>query len=237
MGHDSAEFVSDWRLQHSQALTNTQLAVAQLSSVAQRNVLEQESASGVEGNGLPAMIGLAKGKLLEPIDDESHSGFEFHPNTVWDSTVNVGRGLSFGVSDWIANEISPGSSSTVPDNAIQQDVGKGAIVATGAVAAAAIVAPGVMATDLGSASEVAGSFVKAAAATAPSTAGASDVVAATINIARDTEPGMVMDYLRAVTEVYGMRVATMAQAQGLIEEYPYLAEKFITTYRGISGAP
>lgn len=47
----------------------------------------------------------------------------FHPETILPSVVNIGRGASYGLSDDIANFLSPGASCTVPENVVQQFVG------------------------------------------------------------------------------------------------------------------
>jgi RHS repeat-associated protein len=54
-------------------------------------------------------------------------GFHFDPGAAANATVNIGRGASFGLSDRIANLISPGASCTVEQNAIDQVIGAGAI--------------------------------------------------------------------------------------------------------------
>jgi len=47
----------------------------------------------------------------------------FDPGAGANAIVNVGRGASFGLSDQIANWISPGASCTVPQNSIDQFIG------------------------------------------------------------------------------------------------------------------
>jgi RHS repeat-associated protein len=47
----------------------------------------------------------------------------FHPMAALDALVNIGRGASFGLSDTIANWISPGASCTVPQNSLDQFLG------------------------------------------------------------------------------------------------------------------
>jgi RHS repeat-associated protein len=89
----------------------------------------------------------------DPIDNGDPSGdfcignycLGFHPGTIPNSIVNLGRGFSFGLSDKIANWISPGASCTVGQNTAQQLVGNAAtVVATlgwGTAADAAGAAP------------------------------------------------------------------------------------------------
>jgi hypothetical protein len=50
-----------------------------------------------------------------------------------DALVNIGRGASFGLSDTIANWISPGASCTVPQNSLDQFLGSQATGLVGAV--------------------------------------------------------------------------------------------------------
>jgi hypothetical protein len=70
----------------------------------------------------------------DPIDSGDPSGLDhcipftnvcvgFHPGTIPGSIVNLGRGMSFGLSDRISNWISPGASCTVGQNSAQQFVG------------------------------------------------------------------------------------------------------------------
>ncbi len=57
--------------------------------------------------------------------------FRFDPGAGANAVVNIGRGASFGVSDQIANDISPGASCTVPQNGIDFAIGAvGITVAT-----------------------------------------------------------------------------------------------------------
>jgi RHS repeat-associated protein len=70
----------------------------------------------------------------DPIDNSDPSGqlclgnycLGFHPGTIPGSITNIGRGMSFGLSDTIANWISPGASCTVAQNSAQQLVGAAA---------------------------------------------------------------------------------------------------------------
>ncbi|WP_297776494.1 RHS repeat-associated core domain-containing protein [Mycobacterium sp.] len=81
----------------------------------------------------------------DPIDGSDPSGLfcigplcvGFHPGTIPNSVVNIFRGASFGITDRIANWISPGASCTVPQNYAQQLVGFAAtVVATYGLGAA-----------------------------------------------------------------------------------------------------
>ncbi len=57
--------------------------------------------------------------------------FRFDPGAGANAIVNIGRGASFGLSDKIANWISPGASCTVPQNGIDYGIGAtGITVAT-----------------------------------------------------------------------------------------------------------
>jgi len=47
----------------------------------------------------------------------------FDPRAGLDAIVNIGRGASFGLTDKIANWISPGASCTVAQNGIDQAIG------------------------------------------------------------------------------------------------------------------
>ena len=49
---------------------------------------------------------------------------EFHWMAGLDAAVNIGRGASFGLSNDIANAISPGASCTVPGNSLDQFLGE-----------------------------------------------------------------------------------------------------------------
>jgi hypothetical protein len=49
--------------------------------------------------------------------------FRFDPGAAATATVNIGRGASFGLSDRIANWISPGASCTVSQNRFDQFLG------------------------------------------------------------------------------------------------------------------
>lgn len=59
----------------------------------------------------------------------------FDPTASLDAAVNFGRGASFGLSDTVANWISPGASCTVPGNPVDQALGN---VATTVVAGEAL---------------------------------------------------------------------------------------------------
>ena len=52
--------------------------------------------------------------------------FRFDPGAAANATVNIGRGASFGLSDKIANWISPGASCTVAGNGIDEAIGAAA---------------------------------------------------------------------------------------------------------------
>jgi hypothetical protein len=52
----------------------------------------------------------------------------FDPGAAANATVNIGRGASFGLSDTIANWISPGASCTVAQNGFDEDLGSAATV-------------------------------------------------------------------------------------------------------------
>jgi len=58
----------------------------------------------------------------------SSIGFRFDPGAGANATVNIGRGASFGLSDRIANFLSPGASCTVPQNRLDQSIGAAATV-------------------------------------------------------------------------------------------------------------
>ena len=53
--------------------------------------------------------------------------FRFDPGAGANATVNIGRGASFGLSDDVANAISPGASCTVAGNGIDEVIGAAAI--------------------------------------------------------------------------------------------------------------
>jgi hypothetical protein len=55
----------------------------------------------------------------------------FDPGAAANATVNIGRGASFGLSDTIANWLSPGASCTVPQNGVDQFIGGAATAVTG----------------------------------------------------------------------------------------------------------
>jgi hypothetical protein len=54
----------------------------------------------------------------------STPSFKFNPGAAANATVNIGRGASFGLSDTIANWISPGASCTVAQNGLDQAPGQ-----------------------------------------------------------------------------------------------------------------
>ena len=60
--------------------------------------------------------------------DTSTVSFRFDPGATANTTVNIGRGASFGLSDTIANWISPGASCTVAQNGIDEDIGSAATI-------------------------------------------------------------------------------------------------------------
>jgi hypothetical protein len=63
---------------------------------------------------------------------------EFNPRDGLNSIVNIGRGASGGLTDTVANKLSPGASSTVEQNRVQQGIGfAGSLVATGGAYAGA----------------------------------------------------------------------------------------------------
>jgi hypothetical protein len=83
----------------------------------------------------------------DPIDASDPTGqlcafgycLGFHPMAGADALVNIGRGASFGLSDTIANWISPGASCTVSQNSADKLLGSAAwsvIPALGIVRAA-----------------------------------------------------------------------------------------------------
>jgi RHS repeat-associated protein len=84
----------------------------------------------------------------DPVDSSDPTGLDhcipftnvcvgFHPSTIPGSITNIGRGMSFGLSDRIANWISPGASCTVGQNTAQELVGNAAtLVATYGLGAA-----------------------------------------------------------------------------------------------------
>ncbi len=54
--------------------------------------------------------------------------FKFDPGAAANAVVNIGRGASFGLSDTIANWISPGASCTVTQNGLDQAIGSAATI-------------------------------------------------------------------------------------------------------------
>jgi RHS repeat-associated protein len=54
--------------------------------------------------------------------------FHFNPGAAANATVNIGRGASFGLSDTIANWLSPGASCTVAQNGLDQAIGSAATI-------------------------------------------------------------------------------------------------------------
>jgi RHS repeat-associated protein len=50
----------------------------------------------------------------------------FHPGAGINALVNIGRGASFGLSDTVANALSPGASCTVPQNGLDEALGAAA---------------------------------------------------------------------------------------------------------------
>lgn len=56
--------------------------------------------------------------------------FRFDPGAGANAIVNIGRGASFGLSDKIANWLSPGASCTVPQNGVDQIIGSAAAIVT-----------------------------------------------------------------------------------------------------------
>jgi RHS repeat-associated protein len=58
----------------------------------------------------------------------SSIGFHFDPGAGANAVVNIGRGASFGLSDTIANWISPGASCTVAQNGLDQAIGSAATI-------------------------------------------------------------------------------------------------------------
>jgi len=68
----------------------------------------------------------------DPVNNSDPSGLDpclwgvclgFHPGAGANAIVNIGRGASFGLSDTIANWISPGASCTVAQNSLDQGIG------------------------------------------------------------------------------------------------------------------
>jgi hypothetical protein len=57
----------------------------------------------------------------------SSIGFRFDPGAGANATVNIGRGASFGLSDDVANALSPGASCTVAGSGIDEAIGAAAI--------------------------------------------------------------------------------------------------------------
>jgi hypothetical protein len=53
----------------------------------------------------------------------SSIGFRFDPGASVNAVVNIGRGASFGLSDRIANWISPGASCTISQNRFDEFLG------------------------------------------------------------------------------------------------------------------
>ena len=60
--------------------------------------------------------------------------FQFRPGNAANSIVNVGRGASFGLSDRVANAISPGASCTIQQNGLDRSLGSAAASVVGASA-------------------------------------------------------------------------------------------------------
>lgn len=74
----------------------------------------------------------------DPIDGSDASGLDvcwgnyclgFHPSDAINPIVNIGRGASFGLSDKIANRISPGASCTVAHDSVDEFLGSAASTA------------------------------------------------------------------------------------------------------------
>jgi len=66
--------------------------------------------------------------------ETSSISFGFNPGAGANAIVNIGRGASFGLSNTIANWISPGASCTVADNSFDELLGSaGATLAGGEV--------------------------------------------------------------------------------------------------------
>ena len=57
--------------------------------------------------------------------------FKFDPGAGANAIVNIGRGASFGLSDTIANWLSPGASCTVAQNGLDQFIGGAATTVVG----------------------------------------------------------------------------------------------------------
>ena len=52
----------------------------------------------------------------------------FDPGAAANASVNIGRGASFGLSDDVANWLSPGASCTVAQNGLDEDIGSAATI-------------------------------------------------------------------------------------------------------------
>jgi RHS repeat-associated protein len=74
-------------------------------------------------------------------------GFRFNPGAAVNAIVNIGRGASFGLSDTIANLISPGASCTVPQNGLDFAIGAVATTLASLGAASAIEGGGASLTE------------------------------------------------------------------------------------------
>jgi hypothetical protein len=71
---------------------------------------------------LEQLLLIKEGKVAAP-EPASSIGFRFDPGAAANAVVNVGRGVSFGLSDTIANWIQPGASCTVPQNSVDEFIG------------------------------------------------------------------------------------------------------------------
>lgn len=81
--------------------------------------------------------------------ETSGISFRFDPGAAANAVVNIGRGASFGLSDQIANWISPGASCTVPQNGVDFAIG-----AVGTAVATSGLAEGAAAADAGDETEI-----------------------------------------------------------------------------------
>jgi hypothetical protein len=92
---------------------------------------------------LEATTGSAYGYAAgAPLDASDPSGLfcigsvctQFDPGAAIPAIVNIGRGMSLGLSDKIANHISPGASCTVAQNRLDQSLGRAATAVAGGAA-------------------------------------------------------------------------------------------------------
>lgn len=103
----------------------------------------------------------------DPIDNTDPSGLDlclfghcvythsFDPMASVDAWINIGRGATFGLTDRIANWISPGASCTVPQNSLDQALGNAATGVLGVEALGVLARVRALQAPLGFASDLA----------------------------------------------------------------------------------